>query len=247
MMIIAIVLLASLISFNAAFQSPASPSIANLPADNNERSNSLSKTDLAVKVLKSDATIESITDRRTALLNMILTSGAVTASSAASFPISARAFSLGGGGSSSSEKKEIKPTTAYDIAGNPIIAQKFLSKKKFGDRTMVQGIKGDPTYLIVTAGAGAGADQDQLQIGSYALNAECTHLGCVVPWDPMLGKFVCPCHGSQYDREGSVLRGPAPGSLKLAKVDIEEESGKVMLEPWVVDDFRTGNKPWWIS
>ena len=23
-------------------------------------------------------------------------------------------------------------------------------------------------------------------------------------------KFKCPCHGSQYNREGKVVRGPAP-------------------------------------
>ena len=103
---------------------------------------------------------------------------------------------------------------------------------------MVQGLKGDPTYLIVSS--------DGTQLLPYALNAECTHLGCLVPWDSFQAKFVCPCHGSQYDQSGMVMRGPAPGSLKLAKVSLEEESGKVLLEPWVEDDFRTGAKPWWI-
>jgi cytochrome b6-f complex iron-sulfur subunit len=177
-----------------------------------------------------------ILDRRRAILNLILSSAA-TATTTTTFP--ANAFSLGG--SSSTTKKEIKPTTAADIAGNPIIAKTFLSKHKVGDRTMVQGLRGDPTYLIVKT------DQDQLlQLESYALNAECTHLGCVVPWDPNLAKFVCPCHGSQYDAKGSVLRGPAPSSLKLNKVGVEEESGKVLLEPWTEDDFRSGEKPWWI-
>ena len=105
---------------------------------------------------------------------------------------------------------------------------------------MVQGLKGDPTYLIVKN------EGSELALESYALNAECTHLGCVVPWDAMQGKFVCPCHGSQYDRTGAVLRGPAPGPLKLAKVGVEEETGKVLMEPWVEDDFRTGERPWWI-
>ena len=102
---------------------------------------------------------------------------------------------------------------------------------------MVQGLKSDPTYLIVSS--------DGTRLLNYALNAECTHLGCLVPWDSFQAKFVCPCHGSQYDRSGMVMRGPASGPLKLAKVGLEEESGKVLLEPWVEDDFRTGGKPWW--
>ena len=33
--------------------------------------------------------------------------------------------------------------------------------------------------------------------------------GCVVPWDSGANKFICPCHGSQYDTNGKVVRGPA--------------------------------------
>jgi len=38
----------------------------------------------------------------------------------------------------------------------------------------------------------------------------CTHLGCVVPWNQAEKKFICPCHGSQYNDQGRVVRGPAP-------------------------------------
>ncbi len=183
-------------------------------------------------VRKRHQDISKLESRRN-ILNFILSS-AIATSSAAVNPGKAHALF----GQSPSTKKEVKATVATDIAGSPIIMQAFLSKKRGGSRTMVQGLKGDPTYLIVkTSGDG---------IESFALNAECTHLGCVVPWDPMQEKFVCPCHGSQYDAKGLVLRGPAPGPLKLAKVDVEEESGKVLLEPWMEDDFRTGTKPWWI-
>ncbi len=51
------------------------------------------------------------------------------------------------------------------------------------------------------------ADDD----GIYAISAVCTHLGCIVyktDWG-----FQCPCHGSRYNQEGKVIRGPAPRSL----------------------------------
>lgn len=43
----------------------------------------------------------------------------------------------------------------------------------------------------------------------YALEARCTHAGCVVP--PAGGQ--CPCHFSRYNLEGSVLVGPAAAPL----------------------------------
>ena len=39
-----------------------------------------------------------------------------------------------------------------------------------------------------------------------ALSPICTHLGCTVEIEQ--ARLVCPCHGSTYDREGKVLRGP---------------------------------------
>ena len=78
----------------------------------------------------------------------------------------------------------------------------------------------------------------------FAINAVCTHLGCVVPWNRAAGKFMCPCHGSQYDADGKVIRGPAPLSLALAHVNIDD-SDTVNLTPWTETDFRNGNAPWW--
>lgn len=44
-----------------------------------------------------------------------------------------------------------------------------------------------------------------------ALSPICTHLGCTV--EIQGDRLVCPCHGSTYDREGRVLRGPAERAL----------------------------------
>eukprot|EP00983_Pelagomonas_calceolata_P135267 1162141-Pelagomonas_calceolata.AAC.1 len=44
-------------------------------------------------------------------------------------------------------------------------------------------------------------------------------------------KFICPCHGSQYNDEGKVVRGPAPLSLALAHADVGE-NGVVYFSPW---------------
>ena len=41
--------------------------------------------------------------------------------------------------------------------------------------------------------------------GFLALHAKCTHLGCAVTWNERSGRFVCPCHGSEFDQHGDVL------------------------------------------
>ena len=81
--------------------------------------------------------------------------------------------------------------------------------------------QGDATYLIV---------KEDKTIETYGLNAVCTHLGCVVPWNRAANKYMCPCHGSQYDPTGKVIRGPAPLSLALAHMN--EVEGNAVLSPW---------------
>lgn len=124
---------------------------------------------------------------------------------------------------------------AKDALGNDVVLSDFLSSHTVGERVLAQGLKGDPTYLVI---------ESSEAIASYGLNAVCTHLGCVVPWNASENKFICPCHGSQYNNEGKVVRGPAPLSLALVHTDVTED-GKIAISPWTETDFRTGEDPWW--
>jgi len=125
--------------------------------------------------------------------------------------------------------------TAKDALGNDIVVSQFLGAHAPGDRTLAQGLKGDPTYIVV--------ESDQ-NLADYGINAVCTHLGCVVPWNNSENKFMCPCHGSQYDNTGKVVRGPAPLSLALVHATVTEDD-KLAFTPWTETDFRTGDEPWW--
>src|SRR5579859_4995061 len=49
--------------------------------------------------------------------------------------------------------------------------------------------------------------------GFLALHSKCTHLACIVGWNKQTDQFACPCHGSIFDQEGSVLHSPAPRPL----------------------------------
>ncbi len=53
--------------------------------------------------------------------------------------------------------------------------------------------------------------------------ASCTHLGCIVRWDEMSGRFRCACHGGVFDRDGKVLAGPPPRPLDRYKFKVDSE------------------------
>lgn len=46
------------------------------------------------------------------------------------------------------------------------------------------------------------------------LSTRCSHLGCKIN-ELENGKLVCPCHGSEYDLSGKVVKGPAFKNLEV--------------------------------
>jgi cytochrome b6-f complex iron-sulfur subunit len=81
-------------------------------------------------------------------------------------------------------------------------------------RLMPEGWE-DPVYLLVLDGG-----------GFAAVSSICTHRGCTVD----LGGpgLACPCHGSQYDREGRVMRGPA--SRALTRYPVTANGDELVIE-----------------
>ena len=62
-----------------------------------------------------------------------------------------------------------------------------------------------------------------------AVSPICTHRGCTV--DVQGDRLVCPCHGSTYDRSGSVLRGPAERALERFPVSREGDTLVIVVRP----------------
>jgi glycine/D-amino acid oxidase-like deaminating enzyme/nitrite reductase/ring-hydroxylating ferredoxin subunit len=50
----------------------------------------------------------------------------------------------------------------------------------------------------------------------HAVSATCTHKGCTVTWNNAERTWDCPCHGSIFAADGSVIHGPARKPLQPA-------------------------------
>lgn len=73
--------------------------------------------------------------------------------------------------------------------------------------------------------------------GFYAISSVCTHLGCNVKH--VVGGFACPCHGSRFDDNGRVVRGPAPQPLEWYSLALSPRGELVLdLDRPVGPEFR---------
>ena len=124
---------------------------------------------------------------------------------------------------------------ALDTNGAPIVLGTFLPTVTPGVPAPVKGLpETELTYLVVLAGPA---------IAPYALQPICTHLGCTVPWNAEQNRFICPCHGSQYDAVGRVLHGPAPRSLPLVTVVTKQNQIRLVDRAPLVDPRNNGTSP----
>ncbi len=63
-----------------------------------------------------------------------------------------------------------------------------------------------------------------------AVSRRCTHQGCTVGAPPSPGaNMTCPCHGSVYTLQGTVVSGPAPASLATFPAVIDAAAAEVVV------------------
>ncbi len=45
----------------------------------------------------------------------------------------------------------------------------------------------------------------------------CPHMGCALKWNPQEHSWDCPCHGSRFEEDGTLIDNPATGNLRKRK------------------------------
>lgn len=84
-----------------------------------------------------------------------------------------------------------------------------------------------PDSLDYAAEAQAYIGHDDL--GLYALDAVCPHLGCLV--EPAAkGGFVCPCHESRFDAYGGLVHGPATQPLRALHLSLDQGQDQLLVD-----------------
>jgi cytochrome b6-f complex iron-sulfur subunit len=61
-----------------------------------------------------------------------------------------------------------------------------------------------------------------------ALSAVCTHVRCILGYEPARRMLVCPCHDGRFDLSGNVLSGPPPRPLPSYPVSVR--AGEIFVQ-----------------
>ena len=122
-------------------------------------------------------------------------------------------------------------------AGTAVFGYQFLSPNVLYEPSPVVNMGKPESYQLdsVTLDVDARIFVIHAKEGFFALNAVCTHLGCLTAWKPDLGIIACPCHGSKFyvldpkKTPGEKIEGPAPRPLPWLQTWISDE-GDLMVD-----------------
>ncbi|HKW73375.1 MAG TPA: ubiquinol-cytochrome c reductase iron-sulfur subunit [Candidatus Dormibacteraeota bacterium] len=96
-----------------------------------------------------------------------------------------------------------------------------LDQLQDGDATKILAPTSPNSAFIMADGGGDNAAGD-LAFGAFVVKSQgkievlaqnCSHLGCSIALNKDAGSFDCPCHGSRFHLDGTVLHGPAANPL----------------------------------
>lgn len=106
-------------------------------------------------------------------------------------------------------RSHLKTSTLSTLAKENSLVAKELIKGKINPRKKVNhSLHPGQGSIVEVAGE---------RIGIYLhedgtedrVSPVCTHMGCTVGWNQAEKSWDCPCHGSRFSSDGSVLEGPA--------------------------------------
>ena len=89
--------------------------------------------------------------------------------------------------------------------------------------------------LVRAPGLGGAYLVARTSAGALALSGICPHAGCELTWVAEDREAECPCHGSRFAGDGSVLSPPARADLRAYPVELLDASGTLAVRLYAGD------------
>jgi glycine/D-amino acid oxidase-like deaminating enzyme/nitrite reductase/ring-hydroxylating ferredoxin subunit len=100
------------------------------------------------------------------------------------------------------------------VKENAQVAARFVGDRlRHADKRPLENLRPGEGAIVEHDGEQVAAARDE-DGTLHAVSARCTHLGCLVSWNNAERSWDCPCHGSRFAPDGTVLEGPAVHRLE---------------------------------
>lgn len=118
------------------------------------------------------------------------------------------------------DSTRIKPVAggAEFVKGNAETASHLIGGHLAPKPHSLAGLAKGEAAILKLDGKNVAAFRDE-QGRLHAVSAACTHMGCLVGWNPVDRSWDCPCHGSRFESDGTVMHGPAVSPLEPHEPD----------------------------
>lgn len=113
---------------------------------------------------------------------------------------------------------EFRESLGKAVKENLNVAKEMIMGKVVSKKKDLNEIGLEEGGIIRHHGKRSGAYRDSS--GSlYIVDATCTHLGCELMYNDAEHTYDCPCHGSRFRHDGTIIEGPATKPLKKLQND----------------------------
>ncbi len=113
-----------------------------------------------------------------------------------------------GSGAKNNDPAPAQPAPPAPGSGNLFTADLNSELLNIGDSKVINKV------ILVRLAAGNTANS------FTAVQVLCTHQGGTIAYNTSQGIFICPLHGSEFDKTGAVVQGPATSALQKYTVTI---------------------------
>src|SRR5713226_8211729 len=107
-------------------------------------------------------------------------------------------------------------SAAAPVDGNVLVPLSSTPELARAGGAVVVQPAGAGSVLLVNSGT-----------GFFALGAKCPHAGCLLTWVPEDRQAECPCHGSRFAGDGTLLNPPARSDIARYPADPPDAQGNI--------------------